>query len=144
MKFSNYTNIKNIEDLLVNNTEEYMSESDEPKPHKFSEYSQNKYLCQNLNSMHAFLPSLVMLFVGSQLKILRMSWYSSMKPFKTNLNLSIKKYLLRWHQSLPEVDHYSNDTMLSVMSKYIYYYNFNSNQVWIYVYIYLLKWYVKY
>ena len=60
-----------------------MSESDEQKPRKFSEYFRMKYLGQNLNSMHVFIILLVMLFVEPRLKMLRMSWYSSLKPFQT-------------------------------------------------------------
>ena len=34
-----------------------------------------------LNSMNAFILSLVIYFMGSRLKILMMSWYTSIKPF---------------------------------------------------------------
>ena len=96
------------------------------KPHKYSEYGQMKDLVQTLNLMNSFLILLVMSYMGSQLKILRISWYSSMKPFQTNLKLVIKKFFCSWHESFPGVEYSSNYLVLSVMSKYISSYNLMS------------------
>ena len=78
-----------------------------------------KDLKLTLKSMNAFIISLVIYFMGSRFKILRMSWYKSMKPFQDNLELVMKKYLFSWHDSFPGVDTFSNDQVLSSMSKYI-------------------------
>ena len=74
--------------------------------------------------MNAFIISLVMSFVGLQLKILRISWYTSMEPFQTNLDLVINKCLYSCHASSPGFDSYSNDQIIIGMSKYIYSYNY--------------------
>ena len=76
---------------MVNSIEHYDYEYDKENPHKFSEDVQMKDLDQILNSRNAFILSLVILYVRSGLKILRISWYSSMTPFITNLEL-IKRY----------------------------------------------------
>ena len=90
---------------------------------KHSEDGQFKYLKHTLNSMNAFLLYLVMSFMGSRFQIMRMSCYTRMKPFHTNLELVMKKYLCSWHDSFPGVDSNSNDQILSGMIKYISSYN---------------------
>ena len=85
-----------------------------------------KYFQQTLNSINAFLLLLVMSYVGSRFKLLRISWYIIMKLFRTNLKLVIKKYLCSFNESFPRVDSSSNDLILIEISKYISSYNFNS------------------
>ena len=46
-----------------------------------------------------------------------------MKPFQTNLELVIKKYLCSWNDSFPGVESSSNDQMLSGTINYISFYN---------------------
>ena len=53
--------------------------------------------------MNAFLLSLVMYFLGSQFKILRMSWYDSMKAFQDNIVLVMNNYLCSLYVSLPGI-----------------------------------------
>ena len=48
---------------------------------------------QYLNSTNKFLLFLVIYFVGSQFKILRMAWYKCMTTFRDNLQLFMNKYL---------------------------------------------------
>ena len=91
LTLSNDKNIKKLEGFGINNTEEYMYQYDEVRPRKYSKDGQMKYLVQTLNFMNLFLLLLVMSYMGSGLKILLISWYSSMKPFQNNLNLVIKK-----------------------------------------------------
>ena len=86
-----------MEDCLLENISEYHYESDEEKLPKYIEDGQMKDMKQKLNSMNEFLILLVMSYVVSGLKILRMSSYTSMKPFCTNLELVIKKYFCIWH-----------------------------------------------
>ena len=126
LKWSNVKDNKNTEDVLVGKpTEINYSSGDENTP-RHSEYIKMKYLQQTLNSMNAFLLSLLMSYVGSWFKLLRISWYRSIKPFQTNLKLVIKKYLCSLHESFPRVDSSSNDVMLIETSKYISSYNINS------------------
>ena len=66
-----------------------MYEYDEVRPRKHSEDGQMKNLVQTLNLMNSFLLLLVMSYMGSRSKILRISWYSSIKLFQTNLKLVI-------------------------------------------------------
>ena len=100
-----------------------MYESDEMRPRQYSKDSQMKDQVQTLNLINSFLLLLVMKYMGSRLKILRIYWYSSMKLFQTNLKLVIKKFFCSWHESLPGFEYSSNDLLLSVMSKYISSYN---------------------
>ena len=93
---------------------------------KYSEDVQIKYLQQTLNSTNAFILSLVMSCVGSQLKLLRMSWYRIMKQFQTNMKLVIRRYLYIWHKYFPGVDSSPNDLLLSEISTYFSSYNYNS------------------
>ena len=101
----------------------YESENEEPPHH--SEFRQIKYLQQTLNSMNGFILSLLMSYVGSRFKLLRMHWCRSTKPFITNLKLVIKKHVCRLYDSFPGANYSSNNFMLSGMSKYICLYNFN-------------------
>ena len=84
------------------------------------------------NSMNAFLISLVISFLGSQFKILRMSWYKSMKLFWDNLVLVINKYLWSLNHSFPGSDSISNEQVLSGTSKY------NSSHNWISIFIWIV------
>ena len=52
-----------------------------------------KQLNLTLNSINVFPISLVITFVGSWYKILRISWYKYMTPFRENLQQVIKNYL---------------------------------------------------
>ena len=94
-------------------------------PRKYSEDGQMKYFKQTFNSMDYFIMSLVVSYVGSWSKSLRVYWYRSIKPFRTNLKLVLKEYLCIWHESFPGVDSYSSDLMSSGMIKYTSSYNFN-------------------
>ena len=67
-----------------------------------------------------------------------MSWYTSMKPFRTNLELVMIKYMCSWYDSIPRVEYSLNDQMLIGMSKYVCFYNF------IPISFFKLKLYVKY
>ena len=91
-----------------------------PKP---SADVQSKYLENILNSMKSFLLSLEISFMGSQFKILRMSWYKSMKQFRDNLELVIKIYLCSLYYPFPGIDYVANEQVLSGMSKYNSYHN---------------------
>ena len=84
-------------------------------PRRYSEYGQMKYLTKTLNLLNAFLLQLVTSNVGSKFKILRMYWYSSMRPFRTNLKLVMNKNLFSWHVSFPGVDSSYIDLTLSGM-----------------------------
>ena len=75
-----------------------MFEYDEVNPHKYSEGDQMKDLVQTLNFINSILMLLVMSYMGSGLKILSISWYSSIKSFQTNLKLVIKKMFCSWHE----------------------------------------------
>ena len=78
------SNVKRYQKYWVNwlktITEISYSYEDE-KPPNYSEDGQMKYLQRTLNLMNAFLLSLLMSYVGSRFKLLRMSWYRSMKQF---------------------------------------------------------------
>ena len=77
MSLSNVKYTKNIEDFLVENiTETHYKYADE-NPHCHSDARQNKYLQQTLNSIDAFILSLLISYVGSCFKLLSMSWYRS-------------------------------------------------------------------
>ena len=80
---------------------------------------------QCLKSMTPFILSLVIPFVGFKFKILRISWYKCMKPFRYNLQLIINKYLCQCHNSFPVIEYNSNQEVLSGMSKY----NYSQNQL---------------
>ena len=123
LTLSNDKNINKLEGFRVHNTEEYMYEYDEVRPRKYSEDVQMKYLVQTLNLMNTFILLLVMSYMGSKLKILRISWYSIMKLFQTNLKLVIKKCFCSCHKSFPGFEYSSNYPVLSVTSKYISSYN---------------------
>ena len=69
-----------------------------------SEYGQPKYLQQTLNSINAFLRSLMKSYGGSCHNLLRVSWYKSIKPFQRNLKLVINIYLYGMHNPFPSVD----------------------------------------
>ena len=64
---------------------------------KHSADSQYKYLKYTLKSMNEFLLSLVIYFMVSRFRIFRMSWYTSMKPLRDNLELVINEYFCIWH-----------------------------------------------
>ena len=77
MTLSNYEDTKNIKAFLVENiTETHYKYADE-NPHCHSDAGQNKYLQQTLNSIDAFILSLLISHVGSCFKLLSMSWYRS-------------------------------------------------------------------
>ena len=101
-------------------------DSKDENPHRHSDVGQMKYLQQTLNSMNAFLLLLVMSYVVSHFKLLRMPWYRSMKPFRTNLQIFIKRHLCSLHYYFPGFENSSNNVMLIEMSRYICLYNFNT------------------
>ena len=84
-----------------------------PEPWDDSETSavfpEKKFDDEYFNIMNSFLVSLVIYFVGSRFKFLRMSWYKCMTPFQHHLNLVIKKYLCPFHDSFPVIDYKSNE-----------------------------------
>ena len=69
--------------------------------------------------MTPFLVSLVISFMGYRFKILRMSWYKCMTPFRDHLHLVMKKYLCPFNNSFPGIENKSNEEPLSGMSNYI-------------------------
>ena len=92
-----------LEDVLVYNKPDF-SKSELEKLPKLSADNQYKDLKYTLNSMNEFILLLVIYFMESWFKILRMSWYTSMKLFRDNLDLVIKKYFCSFHNSLPSID----------------------------------------
>ena len=67
--------------MVVNITEiHYEYEDENPLCH--SEDGKSKYLQQTLKLMNDFLLLVSMSYVVSRFKLLRMSWYISMKPLK--------------------------------------------------------------
>ena len=97
-------NTKNIEYFMVDNKQEPWYDS---KPSVDGKKQHFNY--QYLNSMTIFILSLVIYFVGSWFKLLRMSWYKCMKPFRDNLQLAINKYLCPFHDSFPGIEYKSNE-----------------------------------
>ena len=91
--------------------------SDYEKPLKHSEAGQIKCLKQTLNSNNAFVLLVLMSYMESRLNLLLLSWYKSMKSFRTNIKLVKGKYLCVMHDSFLGVDSSYNDIMLSGMSK---------------------------
>ena len=87
-------NRQKINDFLVDNTNEDDSDSQNVCPFLQNKSGQEKYLQYTLNSINPFLLSLLMLSVGSRHKLLHISWYKNMKPFRTNLKFVIKIFLL--------------------------------------------------
>ena len=83
--------------------------------------------------MNALIILLVMSCVGSQLELLRISWYKNIKTFRINMKLVMKKYLCSLYEYLPGVDYSSNDVMLIEMSKYISSYNLNTISIDFYI-----------
>ena len=77
-----------VETIMKNNYE-----SEDEKPPRHSEVGQIKDLQQTLNLTNAFLMLLVLSYVRSCFKLLRMSWYKIIKQFRTNLKLVIKTHL---------------------------------------------------
>ena len=77
---------------------------------------------------------MVISFVGSWFKILRMSWYTFMTLFWDNLLLVMKKYFCRLHDSFPGIDYNSNKEVLIGMSNYNYSHN-HIDFFWIWLFI---------
>ena len=77
-----------------------------------------------LNSMNDFVLLLVIYFLGLRLKIFIIYWYISMNSFQDKLELVIKKYLCKFHDSFPGIDCISNEQVLIGMSKYNYSHNY--------------------
>ena len=87
---------------MVDNKLKYFDESDVEVLPKPSVDVQSKYPDNILNPENAFLLSLVIFFLWSRFKILRMYWYKIMKPFWDNLVLVIEKKVqfacfITWH-----------------------------------------------
>ena len=70
-----------------------------------------------LESINALIISLVMSYVGFHFKLLQMSWYKSMKPFRMNLKLVMKIYLGEIHDSFTDFDSSYNYVLLNGMSE---------------------------
>ena len=70
------------------------------------------------NLINTFILSLIISFVASRFKLLSMSWYKCMTPFRYHLHLVINKYLCPYNDSFPGIDSKSNEDMLSVLIKY--------------------------
>ena len=121
MTLSNNKDTNNIEYFSLKNIKETHYESEYENTPRHSVAGKNKYLQQTLKSNYDFLLLLVMSYVGSRFKLLRISWYRSMKPFRKNIKLVLKKKLCSLHHYFPGVESFSNDVMLSGASKYIFY-----------------------
>ena len=93
LKLSTVKDIKNIEIFLAENIKEIIYSSEDENPRKYSKNVQMKDLQQTLKSMNDSLLSLLMSYVGSVFQLLSMYWYRSMKPFRNNLKLVMKKCL---------------------------------------------------
>ena len=72
MKFSNVKDTKPFEDFLVENMMETHYESEDEKPPRHSQAGKIKDLQLTLNSINVFLLLLVISYLGSRLKLLRM------------------------------------------------------------------------
>ena len=81
MTLSNIEYTKTFDYFLVENIMETHCESKDKKPPCHSEAENFKYLQQTFNSINYSLLSLVISYVGSQFKLLRMSLYKNMKQF---------------------------------------------------------------
>ena len=99
--------------ILVDNKQEkwYDSEPSAVVP----EFFYHEYF----NLMTTLLVSLLISLVGYQFKLLRMSWYKCMTPFRDHLHLVINKYLCPFYYSFAVIDYKSNEETLIGMSKYI-------------------------
>ena len=69
------------------------------------DYLGKRFDDQYLKSITPFLLSLIISFLGSQFKILRMSWYKCMISFRDKLRLVMDKYLRQCHNSFPGIDY---------------------------------------
>ena len=118
---------------FVENITEIIYKPKYENPLLHSESGKIKYLQQKLNKMNALIILLVMSCVGSQLELLRISWYKNIKTFRINMKLVMKKYLCSLYEYLPGVDYSSNDVMLIEMSKYISSYNLNTISIDFYI-----------
>ena len=79
---------------------DYFLVDNKPEPWDDSEPSavvRKNFDHEYFNLMNLFLVSLVISFVGSRFKLLRMSWYKYMTPFRDHLHLVIKKYVRLFH-----------------------------------------------
>ena len=94
-----------------------MYSSEDGNSPKYNEVDQVENLQQTVNSMNALLLSLVMSSVRSKFKLLRMSWYISIKLFRANLKLAIYIYLCSSREYFPEFESYSNNLILSEIGK---------------------------
>ena len=112
--------------LFVNIKPECFYESELEKLPKPSADHQLKQFKYTLSSMNAFLISLVKSLLGSQFKIMRISWYKMIKLFQDNLKLVIKKYLCSFHYWFLGIYYISNENLLSGMSKHNPSYNYIS------------------
>ena len=73
-----------------------------------------------LNSMTTLILPSIIYFVGSWLKILRMSWYRCMASFRDNFQLFIKNLFCHCHNSLSVIYYNPNKELLSVINKKIF------------------------
>ena len=72
-------------------------------------FPERKYDHEYFNLMTPSLVSFVASSVVSQLKLLRITWYKCMTPFRHHLHLLIKKYLCPFHNSFSIIDNISNE-----------------------------------
>ena len=75
-------------------------------PVQFFRKNDYKYL----NSMNPFLLSLAIYFVGSQFKLLKMSWYKCMTPFRDKISISNKNIFVHFmiHSLLLTINQMNN------------------------------------
>ena len=107
---------KNWDCLVENIMETHYEYDDEKSPHH-SMNGKSKDLQQKLKSINYFILALVMSYVGSCFKLIRIYWYKNMKPFRTNLKLVWKKFVYGMHGSFLGDDSSSNVFMLCGMRK---------------------------
>ena len=82
---------------MVDNNQEPWYDS---KPSTDDKKSARLSICELNDSIFKYL---VIYFVGSRIKILRISWYKRMTPFRENLQLVIKRYFCQCHNSFPGI-----------------------------------------
>ena len=102
---------KNNGDFQVDNITKIHYESEDEKPPHHSGAGKLKDLQQTLNLMNAFIMLLVMSYMKSGFKLLRISWYISMEQYFTSLKLVINKYLFIQHEYFPGFYFYQNDVI---------------------------------
>ena len=96
-------NPKKLDCFMIDNKQEPWYDS-KPSLESLKKQFYYKYL----KSMTPFVLSLVISFVGSWFKILRVSWYKCITPFWDKVKLVVKKYLCQCHNSLHDIGYIPN------------------------------------